>query len=56
MISTSIGDLLFQFTAINGTDYSGSISDLFFYIQYILLTFGVYSIANPKIPRESATI
>jgi len=56
MISTSIGDLLFQFTGINGTDYSGSISDLFFYIQYILLTFGVYSIANPKIQRTSVTI
>lgn len=47
MISLTIGDLLFQFTAINDTNYSGSISDLFFYIQYVLLTFGVYSIGNP---------
>lgn len=54
MISLSMGDLLFQFTAINGTNYSGSISDLFFYIQYVLLTFGVYSIGNPRNPIERA--
>ena len=48
MIPLTIGDILFQITSINETDYSGSVSDLFFYIQIILLIFGIYKISNSK--------
>jgi hypothetical protein len=46
MVALIIGDILFQITSQNGTNYSGSISDLFFYIQIDLLIFGVYYLAN----------
>ena len=49
MIPLTTGDVLFQITSANNENYSGSISDLFFYIQIILLTFGVYMISHNKI-------
>lgn len=48
MVPLIIGDILFQITTQNGTNYSGFISDLFFYIQLDLLIFGVYYIANTR--------
>lgn len=48
MIPLIIGDVLFQITTQNGTYYSGFIPDLLFYIQIILLIFGVYYVANAK--------
>lgn len=49
MIPLTTGDVLFQYTSANGTYYSGSIADLFFYIQITLLIFGVYMISNSKV-------
>jgi hypothetical protein len=46
MIPLTIGDVLFQITSENGTNYSGGIPDLFFYIQINLLIFGIYHISN----------
>ena len=49
MIPLATGDVLFQITTANGTYYSGSIADLFFYIQITLLIFGVYMTSNSKV-------
>ena len=49
MIPLATGDILFQITSANGTYYSGSIVDLFFYIQITLLIFGVYMKSNSKV-------
>ncbi len=46
MIPLAIGDTLFQITKQNETYYTGSIPDLFFYIQIDLLIFGVYLLSN----------
>ncbi len=46
MIPLTIGDLLFQITTQNETYYTGSITDLFFYIQIVLLIVGVYYLSN----------
>ncbi len=46
MIPLAIGDITFQITTQNETYYTGSIVDLFFYIQIVLLIFGVYLLSN----------
>ena len=46
MIPLTVGDILFQITTQNGITYSGSIPDLFYYNQIVLLIFGVYYLAN----------
>jgi hypothetical protein len=48
MIPLTIGDILFQITTASNTYYSGSVTDLFYYIQITLLIFGVYIISNSK--------
>ncbi|MDC8452391.1 MAG: hypothetical protein LV477_05730 [Candidatus Nitrosotalea sp.] len=55
MIPLTTGDILFQITTASGTSYSGSISDLFYYIQITLLIFGVYIISNSK-TRSSVSV
>ncbi len=55
MIPLTIGDILFQITSADGTYYSGSIADLFFYIQITLLIFGVYAISNST-PRSNMSV
>lgn len=46
MLPLTAGDVLFQITTTSNTYYSGSISDLFYYVQITLLIFGVYTISN----------
>ncbi len=46
MVPLAIGDLLFQITTQNETYYTGSVTDLFFYIQIVLLIVGVYYLSN----------
>ncbi len=46
MIPLAIGDVSFQITTQNNTYYTGSFVDLFFYIQIVSLTFGVYVLSN----------
>ena len=48
IIPLTTGDILFQITTASNTYYSGSISDLFYYIQITLLIFGVYITSNSK--------
>lgn len=48
MIPLIVGDILFQITTTNGTYYSGSIPEPFYYIQITLLIFGVYITSNDK--------
>lgn len=55
MIPLIVGDALFQITTTNGMYYSGSIPELFYYIQITLLIFGIYIISNNKI-RSSASV
>ncbi|HZS74257.1 MAG TPA: hypothetical protein VFA69_07120 [Candidatus Nitrosotalea sp.] len=55
MIPLTIGDILFQITTASNTYYSGSITDLFYYIQITLLIFGVYILSNDKI-RSNASV
>lgn len=55
MIPLTIGDILFQITTASDTYYSGSIADLFYYIQITLLIFGVYMISNNK-TRSSVSV
>lgn len=49
VIPLTVGDILFQITTISNTYYSGSITDLFYYIQITLMIFGVYIKSNAKI-------
>lgn len=46
MIPLAAGDTLFQITTLNNTYYTGSLPDLLFYVQIVLLTFGVYLVSN----------
>lgn len=46
MIPLAAGDTLFQVTTLNNTYYTGSLPDFLFYIQIVLLTFGVYLVSN----------
>lgn len=55
MMPLITGDILFQITTTNGTYYSGSIPDLFHYIQITLLIFGVYIISN-RITRSNVSV
>ena len=55
MIPLTTGDILFQITTASNTYYSGSITDLFYYIQITLLIFGVYAISNSK-TRSSVSV
>lgn len=45
-IPLTIGDILFQITTQMGITHSGSIPDLFYYIQIDLLIFGIYYLTN----------
>lgn len=44
MIPELIADVLFQITSTNGTYYSGSFADLFFYFTFVLFMSGAYSL------------
>lgn len=43
MVPQLIADILFQITSANGTYYSGSFTELFFYLPFVLFMFGAYS-------------
>lgn len=43
MIPQLTADVLFQITSANGTYYSGSFTELFFYLPFVLFMFGAYS-------------
>ncbi|MDE1829963.1 MAG: hypothetical protein KGI25_06555 [Thaumarchaeota archaeon] len=45
MISQLIADVIFEIDSANGTYYSGSLADLFFYIPFILFMFGTYDLS-----------
>lgn len=44
MLSMMVGDILFQITDANGTYYTGSITELFFYFPFVLFMFGAYDL------------
>ncbi|HJU13937.1 MAG TPA: hypothetical protein VJ792_05720 [Candidatus Nitrosotalea sp.] len=46
MMPLATGDTLFQLTSQNNTYFTGSLPDFFFYVQIVLLTFGVYLMSN----------
>jgi hypothetical protein len=52
VLSTIIGDILYQINTTNGTYYSGSLTDLFYYMQYTLFIFGAYGATKIDVKQD----
>jgi len=52
VVSATIGDMLYHITTTSGTYYSGSLTDVFYYMQYALFIFGAYGIAKFSISQD----
>ena len=53
MVSQLVADVLYQITTTNETYYSGSITELFYYLAFIIFMFGAYNLRNLEKQKET---